>query len=241
MRPKLVFTGPTLSQADAQRAADVICLPPAVQGSIVAAVQHYDPTGILIVDGGFQTEPAVRHKEILWAISQGVAVIGAASMGALRAAELHPHMRGVGLVYRWYRRFAFAPDDAVAVLHGPEAVDFAALTDALVDLRRTVRAARRRRLITPDVAVRLEDAARTLNFRERTLERTLRAGLPGCGDAEREAYLSVLQAAFIRQKKHDALQAMKLLNESALVTTSLPYFRVTTAFLRDLEEAGLSI
>ncbi len=124
MRPKLVFTGPTLSHAEAQRAADVICLAPAVQGSVVAAVQRYDPAAILIVDGGFQSEPAVRHKEILWAISQGVPVIGAASMGALRAAELHPHMRGVGLVYRWYRRNAFAPDDAVAVLHGPAAADF---------------------------------------------------------------------------------------------------------------------
>lgn len=241
MRPKLVFTGPTLSHADAQRAADVICLPPAVQGSIVAAVQHYDPAAILIVDGGFQTEPAVRHKEILWAISTGVAVIGAGSMGALRAAELHPHMRGVGLIYRWYRRYAFAPDDAVAVLHGPEAVDFAALTDALVDLRRTVRAARRRRLIATDVAVRLEDAARYMNFRERTLERMVRAGLPARNDAEINMCANVLKAAFVQQKKRDALQAMKLLNESAFMTTALPYFKVTTVFLRDLEEAGLSI
>jgi hypothetical protein len=241
MRPKLVFTGPTLSHLEAQRAADVISLPPAVQGSIVAAVQHYDPAAIVIVDGGFQTEPAVRHKEILWAINEGVAVIGAGSMGALRAAELHPHMRGIGLIYRWYRRYAFAPDDAVAVLHGPEAVDFAALTDALVDLRRTVRAARRGLLIANDVAVRLEDAARSLNFRERTLERMVRAGLPARNDAEIDMCANVLKAAFVQQKKLDALQAMKLLNESPLVTTSLSHFKVTAAFLRDLEEAGLSI
>ncbi len=71
MRPKLVFTGPTLSQAEALQIVDAICLPPAVQGSIVAAVQRFDPGSILVIDGGFQSEPAVRHKEILWALSRG--------------------------------------------------------------------------------------------------------------------------------------------------------------------------
>ena len=38
--------------------------------------------------GAFASVPAVRHKEILWALSEGIPVIGAASIGALRAAEL---------------------------------------------------------------------------------------------------------------------------------------------------------
>ena len=42
----------------------------------------------VIVDGSFQWTPAVWHKEILWAMGRGVHVFGAASMGALRAAEL---------------------------------------------------------------------------------------------------------------------------------------------------------
>lgn len=241
MRPDLVFTGPTLSHAEARRAADVICLGPAVQGSIVAAVQRHDPATILIVDGSFQSEPAVRHKEILWAISQGVRVIGAGSMGALRAAELHPHMIGVGLVYRWYRRHAFAPDDAVAVLHGPEAVDFCALSDALVDLRRTVRSARRLGLISADAATRLERGAGHLNFRERTLERTVRAGLEAANDTDIARCTAILEAVLVQQKKRDVLEAMKLLKAGALRATPLPYFILTTAFLHDLEEAGLSI
>ena len=71
--------------AEVAEVADAIWLPPAVQGSIVAAVQQFDPSVMLIIDGGFQSEPAVRHKEILWALSRGIPVIGAASMGALRA------------------------------------------------------------------------------------------------------------------------------------------------------------
>src|SRR5687768_11949029 len=100
-RQTLVFLGPSLPPKEAKDICDAIYLPPAAQGSIISAVQRYDPRAMLIIDGSFQSEPAVRHKEILWAIARGVTVIGAASMGALRAAELHRHgMIGVGLIYR---------------------------------------------------------------------------------------------------------------------------------------------
>ncbi|WP_245457046.1 MULTISPECIES: TfuA-like protein [unclassified Mesorhizobium] len=221
--------------------ADVICLPPAVQGSIVAAVQRYDPAAIVIIDGAFQAEPAVRHKEILWAISQAIPVIGAGSMGALRAAELYPYMHGVGLIYRWYRRFAFLPDDAVAVLYGPEGVNFSPLTHALVDLRMTVRAAWRRNLLSTDLSGKLENAARNLNFRERTLSRMVREALPEAGHHEIEACRQILAGAFIQQKKRDALSALQLTRENALMPAELKIFRMTVAFVQDLEDAGLAI
>lgn len=241
MRPRLVFTGPTLPHPEAQQVADVICLAPAVQGSIIAAVQRYDPAAIVIIDGGFQAEPAVRHKEILWAISQAIPVIGAGSMGALRAAELYPYMHGVGLIYRWYRRFAFLPDDAVAVLYGPKAVNFSPLTHALVDLRMTIRAALRRNLISTDLSGKLENAARNLNFRERTLSRMVREALPEAGDHDIEACRQILAGAFVQQKKRDALSAMQLMHENAFVPAELKSFRMTVAFAQDLEDAGLAI
>ena len=43
------------------------------------------PRAIGIIDGYFQQVPSVWHKEILWAMAQGVHVFGSASMGALRA------------------------------------------------------------------------------------------------------------------------------------------------------------
>jgi len=62
------------------------------------------PRVIGIVDGYFERVPAVWHKEILWAMSRGVHVLGAASMGALRAAELHPFgMVGVGAIFEGFR------------------------------------------------------------------------------------------------------------------------------------------
>ncbi|RWO42830.1 MAG: TfuA domain-containing protein [Mesorhizobium sp.] len=240
MRPRLVFTGPTLSHPEAQQVADVICLAPAAQGSIIAAVQRYDPAAIVIIDGTFQAEPAVRHKEILWAISQAIPVIGAGSMGALRAAELYPYMHGVGLIYRWYRRFAFLPDDAVAVLHGPKEVNFSPLTHALVDLRMTVRAAWRRNLISTDLSGKLENAARNLNFRERTLSRVVREALPEAGDHDIEACRQILAGAVVQQKKRDALSALQLIRENALVPPELKNFRMTIAFVQDSEDAGLA-
>ena len=57
-----------------------------------------------VIDGYFEVVPTVWHKEILWAMSQGIHVYGAASIGALRAAELAEFgMNGVGQIYQQYR------------------------------------------------------------------------------------------------------------------------------------------
>jgi len=207
----------------------------------VSAVQRFDPAAILIIDGGFQTEPAVRHKEILWALSLGIPVIGAASMGALRAAELFPHMQGSGLIYRWYRRFPFAPDDAVAVLHGPAEVGFPALTQALIDLRMTIRAAYRRGLIPADLKTKMDLVARGLNFRDRTLARIVGDTLMLEDAPAVEACRSRLSSVFVEQKGRDALAALRLLRTDAVLPSpALPDLSLTAAFVRDLEDAGLT-
>ena len=95
----VVFVGPTLDRNSASKELDATYLPPASQGDVYLAARAR-PWAIGIVDGYFQRVPAVWHKEILWALSRGVHVFGAASMGALRAAELAPFgMRGVGKIF----------------------------------------------------------------------------------------------------------------------------------------------
>ena len=85
-----VFLGPSLSRKEAvDILPDAEYLPPAAQGDVYRATCR-NPQAILIVDGFFDCVPAVWHKEILWAMQDGVHVYGTASMGALRAAELHP-------------------------------------------------------------------------------------------------------------------------------------------------------
>ena len=85
----VVFLGPTLGHDDARALLpNARFLPPARQGDVYRAVRAHDPKKIGLVDGVFLNVPAVWHREILWALEQGVEVFGAASMGALRAAEL---------------------------------------------------------------------------------------------------------------------------------------------------------
>jgi hypothetical protein len=148
----VVFLGPSLPRPHALSILDADYRPPAGQGDIMRACMSR-PAAIGLIDGVFKDAPTVRHREILWALSQGVPVFGAASMGALRAAELSGHgMIGVGLIYRWYRRFTLLPDDAVAVTHGPAELGSPPLSDALVDIRRGLQAAVRAGHMGSDIA-----------------------------------------------------------------------------------------
>ena len=139
-----VFLGPSLPLQDAEQLLQADFRPPVRQGDIYRLLQRGRPRAIAIVDGYFQEVPSVWHKEILWALDQGVPVYGAASMGALRAAELERYgMQGVGRIFEAYRDGVYPPfggevfedDDEVAVIHGPAELGFPALSDAMVDLR----------------------------------------------------------------------------------------------------------
>jgi hypothetical protein len=245
-RPLIVFLGPTASIGEAETVLQAIYLPPAAQGAIVSAVKRYDPWAILLIDGVFQGEPAVRHKELLWAISRGIAVFGAASMGALRAAELYRQgMVGIGRVFRWYRRFALLSDDAVAVLHGPAELGSVPVTQALIDLRLSIRRAERRGVIDKVTRGKLESAAAKLNFRDRTLANVIDAAL---GNESDHACRAEMTAGIARhsfsQKKVDALTALRLLHNlspsHAWRDRPRTEFVTTTAFLRDLRHAGIN-
>ena len=121
---------------------DAIVLPPAAQGDIWRAVRRHRPAAIGLIDGLFRATRAVWHREILWALSEGVHVLGAASMGALRAAELHPYgMRGIGRVFEATVAGELEDDDEVAVEHAPAELGHAPLSTAMVDLRATLAAA----------------------------------------------------------------------------------------------------
>lgn len=242
----LVFLGPTLAVSEARRLLPAHYLPPAAQGDVITSLQHLPSSAVLLIDGVFQGEPAVRHKEILWAMARGIPVFGAASMGALRAAELNRYgMVGIGLIYRWYRRFECLPDDAVAVLHAPAELGFRALTLALVDLRLTIRRAERTGAIGARLAARLQLAAAQLNFRERNLVAVVDRALSGLpGEASRADIKSRLATAFVAQKKADAIAALSFLAAQGGAFANAgrcPPFTITTAFLRDLRHAGIEL
>ncbi len=178
MTRPIVFLGPSLATKDARALLDADYRPPVRQGDVMRAIEARPPA-IAIIDGIFKDAPTVRHREILWALSEGVPVYGAASMGALRAAELDDSgMIGVGLIYRWYRRYPLLPDDAVALTHAPAALGHHALSDALVDIRRSLSAAVRAGEIDAATARRLADKAADLPFPDRRLTDLAASELP---------------------------------------------------------------
>ena len=103
--------GPSLGHSEALSIyPEAKFLPPAEKGSIVAATHRFSPTAIGVVDGYFQHRASLWHKEILWAMDQGISVYGGASMGALRAAELEAYgMIGVGVVFNAFKQGALPP------------------------------------------------------------------------------------------------------------------------------------
>ena len=132
----LVYVGPTLPAGEVRKLLpDATVMPPAAVGDILRASKKRVDR-IAIIDGYFERMAAVWHKEILVAIERGIEVWGAASMGALRAAELHAFgMRGVGTIYQWYKRGVITADDEVAVAHLPAEYGYRATSDALVNIR----------------------------------------------------------------------------------------------------------
>jgi len=149
--------------------------PPVRQGELYRAALER-PAIIGVVDGYFEVTPTVWHKEILWAMAQGIHVYGAASIGALRAAELHPFgMVGIGQIYEAFRDGILEDDDEVAILHGPEELGYPTVTEAMVNIRATFSKAVRRGVIESSLAANLTDIAKALFYQERTYPAVLEA------------------------------------------------------------------
>jgi hypothetical protein len=158
---------------------------------------------VVLIDGLFDSYPAIRHKELLMLIGAGVRVIGGASMGALRACELRSFgMEGVGKVFRAYARGQLTGDDEVALLHGPEEAGWNALTEPLVNVRATLVAAVRRGVIGAETARRLRSTAAAIHFSERTWGAVLSASASEPGLA---AFASWLPDNRVDVKREDAL------------------------------------
>lgn len=130
-----VFAGPSVSSEVRSRYSHMMFLPPVEAGDLLRLPAERGDV-VAVIDGYFFKRPAVRHKEILSLIDRGVRVIGAASMGALRAAELHSFgMEGHGQVFQKFVNGSLTGDDEVALLHATAAEDYQPLTEALVNVR----------------------------------------------------------------------------------------------------------
>jgi len=133
----IVFLGPSLDLESAHSfLPDADFRPPASRGDIEKAARD-NPEIICLIDGVFFDQCSVAHREILGALNQGITVIGASSMGALRASETESFgMIGIGKVFTLYKNGILESDDEVAVICDP--VSNRALSEALINIRKTL-------------------------------------------------------------------------------------------------------
>lgn len=209
-----VFTGPTLDARDARTRLEAIYLPPVSQGDVYRVAQM-GPWAIGIIDGYFERVPAVWHKEILWAMAQGIHVYGSASMGALRAAELAVFgMEGVGEIFAQYRDGVLEDDDEVAVIHGTAEHGYVAMSEAMVNIRATLAAAADAGVVAPPTAAALAGVAKQLFYPERAYPRLLRDGSDrGLPADELAALERWLPAGRVNQKRVDAERMLRAMRE----------------------------
>jgi len=193
----IVFLGPTMPADEARDIIDVDYRPPVAQGDLYRAALE-NPVAIAVIDGRFGSVPAVWHKEILWALSHRIHVLGSSSMGALRAAELDVYgMEGFGEVYRWYREGIIDADDEVAVAHAPPEDDYRSVSDPLVNIRAAVRRAVDDRVIDRSDAESYVEHARRLFYPERSWAALL-------AQRPNPRFASWLRTERIDQKRDDA-------------------------------------
>lgn len=205
----IVFLGPTLPLDEARALCPATFLPPVSQGDVLR-VARCGPSAIVLIDGYFNRVPSVWHKEILSALAEGISVFGCSSMGALRAAELFPFgMVGVGRVYEQFRDGILEDDDEVAIIHGPADFGFRPLSEAMVNVRATLKAAIREGVIGTDTGFHLCCSAKRSYYPERTYDRIIAAASESSASARELAVFSqwVTQNK-VDQKRLDAVELL---------------------------------
>ena len=133
-----IYLGPSLDLHTAKQILPEAVYHPPIRCGDLLRLKRLSPQHAVIIDGFYETTPSVWHKEILCLMELGVHVWGAASIGALRAAELYQFgMHGIGKVFTAFKEGLLTDDDEVAVLHQDQAGNFCAINDAMVNIRAT--------------------------------------------------------------------------------------------------------
>jgi hypothetical protein len=219
---RILFAGPSLSGTEfvpSRSGEDVLlsehkltCRGPAKCGDITYAVdQGFREIGL--VDGRFEDVAAVWHKEILYALSEGVTIYGAASMGALRAAECYPFgMIGIGEVFERYAFGGLEDDAAVAQIHAPAEFGYIAFSEAMVTIDATLERAETAGTVSAEERSFIRNTANSIFFKERTWRRIFDDASPKIADVSDR-----LRPHVSNIKRRDALLLLKILLEGTEV------------------------
>lgn len=213
----VIFLGPSLPLEEARRVLDAVYLPPAQQTDLLTAAVNHEPDAIGLIDGVFLQSLSVWHKEILHALDQGIAVYGASSMGAIRAAETDSFgMVGVGEVYRQFASGELIDDDEVALAHASAQEGYQKTSEPMVNIRATFQAAGKAGIIDPEQLARLLALAKPIYFAHRTFPAIFEAAArEGFSRRILDRLREFASNNYVDLKRNDAIALLETIRDSA--------------------------
>ena len=170
MDKPIIFLGPSLSREKAKKIFDADYRPPARKGDFLRLAADFDTAEMAVgfVDGVFLQDYPPTPIEVYHLIRKnGILLVGAASLGALRAVELEKFgMVGIGKIFQLYKSGKLNADDEVAVTFAPEG-DYRLQSEAMVDIRYNLYLAHKNKVISENAKRALVKLAKEIYFPHR--------------------------------------------------------------------------
>jgi hypothetical protein len=178
-------------------------------------------TRIGFADGAIEESERLPLRELREALATpGVVVVGGASMGAVRAAQLDSEgMHGVGRVFRLFRRGSLTDSDEVYVLHAPAALHYRCLTLPLVNIRYTLRAMRLAHRLTSAEERALVGYIRDVPWFDRDRHMLSAAVYETCGRSRAAQIMQAFDLCYRDVKREDALSLVSRLRHHVPAAT----------------------
>ncbi|MGV8107525.1 MAG: TfuA-like protein [Nitrososphaerota archaeon] len=171
MRKPIVYLGPTLRREEAIKILDADYRDPAKKGDFLMLSQDSDEKKYVgFIDGVFLHDYPPPPIEVYHlATRKNIELIGASSLGALRAVELEKFgMKGIGKIFQLYKNGVINADDEVAVtfVRGSNILQ----SEAMIDIRFNLFLAYKKGIITNETKKRFAKIAKNIYFPFRNYE-----------------------------------------------------------------------
>ena len=171
MNKPIVYLGPTLSREEATKILDADYRDPAKKGDFLMLSRDSDEKKYVgFVDGVFLHDYPPSPIEVYHlATRKNIELIGASSLGALRAVELEKFgMKGIGKIFQLYKNGIINADDEVAVTFVRE--NNILQSEAMIDIRFNLFLAYKKGIITNQTKKRIAKIAKNVYFPFRNYE-----------------------------------------------------------------------
>ena len=175
MNKSIVYLGPTLNREEASKILEADYRDPAKKGDFLRLSHASDEKKYVgFIDGVFLHDYPPSPIEVYHlATRKNIELIGASSLGALRAVELEKFgMKGIGKIFQLFKNGILDADDEVAVTFVRDKNILQ--SEALIDIRFNLFLAYKKGIITKETKKRFVKIAKNIYFPFRNYDDIIR-------------------------------------------------------------------